>query len=130
MPRSIASVSLSRSRDSWFRTAFFSSWRQVASSALILFCARIWSYFSTILREACSLGDQLVDLGGQGEDPVEVVLVRLLAALFPHLAELAGQVVGVVGDAERQRQVAVFEGLRPRPSRRCGSCGIPCGGRS
>ena len=36
--------------------------------------------------------------------------MRLLAALVPHLAELAGQVVGLVGDAERQRQVAVFEG--------------------
>src|SRR5208282_3898584 len=50
-----------------------------------------------------------VDLRGQGERPVEVVVVALLAAFFPHLVELAGQVVEFVSDAESDGQVTVFE---------------------
>ena len=58
------------------------------------------------------LGHQLVDLGGEGEAPVEVVLVGVEAAFLPNLLELLGQVVVVVGDAERDGQIAVVADLR------------------
>ena len=56
-------------------------------------------------------GDQLVDLWCQGEAPVDVVLVRLVAAFLADLLQLLGKVVVVVGDAKRNREIAVVADL-------------------
>ena len=50
------------------------------------------------------LGDQLVDLRCQAEQPVKIAFVRVVLAFGADLFDLLGEVVGIVGHAQSQRQ--------------------------
>ena len=57
------------------------------------------------------LGHQLVDVWRQGEAPIDVVLVSVESAFLTDLFDLRGQFVVVVGDAERDGEIAVVADL-------------------
>ena len=115
VPRSIASVILSRKPDSEVEGGVFLVLEAGGFLAGDLVLCPQLVVLLDHLAGSVQLGDQFVDLGCQGEDPVESFSWDSCRLSSRTSLILRWQIVGIVGDAKRQREIAF---ISQRPSLR------------